>query len=277
MKRATKIALAVLVLSLFLSACGSGSSEDIPHQSGNLTTVNEVLAAAREAAASVVSYRMVWRPLGNQADETNPDKNMATLTWAAPDQFHFRSETAEEGGVDLFEIMGADGQVWFRHSDADDSWTDAKADGFEVRGSLAQAEHYSKRRDIVPDMDEMSLVGKTVIDGLSVYHVKGTITSKMEPPDDSPADEAADDSKMEPPDDLPADGASGFRRQQIDTAYDLYINIDNLLPRRLISIIDFTWEGSSGGTPENEPTHMEVTLDYLDFNAPVTIVLPEVR
>ena len=126
-------------------------------------------------------------------------------------------------------------------------------------------------------MDEMSLVGKTVIDGLSVYHVKGTITSKMEPPDDSPADEAADDSKMEPPDDLPADGASGFRRQQIDTAYDLYINIDNLLPRRLISIIDFTWEGSSGGTPENEPTHMEVTLDYLDFNAPVTIVLPEVR
>ena len=60
---------------------------------------------------------------------------MATLTWAAPDQFHFRSETAEEGGVDLFEIMGADGQVWFRHSDADDSWKDAKADGFEVRGS----------------------------------------------------------------------------------------------------------------------------------------------
>ncbi len=51
------LACTPLVLAVFLSACSEGSSEVSPDRSDNLTSADEVLAAARDALSSVISYR----------------------------------------------------------------------------------------------------------------------------------------------------------------------------------------------------------------------------
>ena len=248
---------------LFLSACGGAS----PDRSGNLTSADEVLTAAREAVNSVISYRLESSQIAKAfsgADSQSMSVEV-TLRWSAPDRFHFRAEGFNnEGKAGQVEYIGADGRVFSKESNTGDVWTDVFSDEQSAKGALARAESYyntfSKAKDFVPAMDETELVGKEVIDGLTVYHIKGTSSIRVEPPDE-----------------LPTDAADDHQRQQTDSIYDLYINTGDFFPRRLVTVADITWETSQGDSSGTGPLHTEKTEDFLDFNIPVTIEFPEVR
>ena len=253
-----------LALALVFSACGGGPSEVSRDQSDNLTSADEVLAAAREAASSVTSYQSETYLAADSSDEQDNHPLTMTLVWSAPDSFHLRFEDSFEEDGQEAEYISIDGRVlWFKDSMRGNVWTEYKIDADledrEARGIVSLAARFAAALD-VPAMNEAELVGKTVIDGLSVYHVKGASSFRTEPPVDWPADAAVD-----------------FPRQQQDTTFDLYIRSDNFLPRRLVTVLDITWETSPGEESEIGPVKVETTVDYRDFNAPVTIELPEGR
>ncbi|PKB70481.1 MAG: hypothetical protein BZY87_10150 [SAR202 cluster bacterium Io17-Chloro-G6] len=258
-------AFTALVIALALAACGGGSSQVSPGGSGNLTSVDEVLAAARDSLSSVNSYRMETVMVAkNDVDGREISAGNINLTWSIPDRVQMIIVGADEGDeAEREEYISTDGRVMARRSAAGNFWVEYDRNGSpddrEARGILALVERFSAGPNFVPEMDEAELVGKIEIEGLTVYHVKGASTFRSEPPDD-----------------MPADVAAGFPRQQTDTAYDLYISVDDLLPRRLVSVVKISWETAAGDAPPSEPARMESTVDYLDYNAPVTIVLPKV-
>ncbi len=201
----------------------------------------------------------------NLVDGFKISEGTFTLTWSAPDRIHLLIEGSKEGEeAQRSEYISTDGRVMVRHSATGNIWveydTDTNPDNGEVRGILAMVERFSVAPDLVPTMDEGELVGKTVIDGLSVYHGKGTSSLRSEPPDDWPADVKDD-----------------FPRQQNVSKYDLYVSSDDLLLRRLVSTIELTFEFSEGEEPRVEQINTVATADFLDYNAPVTIEFPEVR
>ncbi len=261
---------AALVLALFLSGCGGGSSAELSAQSGKLTSADEVLAAAREALSLVISYRsdrhMVVK---SQADGRGLVMGNISLTWSTSDRIHLRSRGTEEGEEEqAFELIATDGRVFARESKTGNIWTeyetDPNPDNREVGGVLAAVRRFSAAPDFVPDMDEAELVGEEVIDGFSVYHVIGATSVKQEFPDGVPAEVL---------DDLPL--------QQSDSTYHLYVSTSNFLPRRLLTETSLRWETSSGEAPRDEdtgvePVYMESTDNFLDYNVPVTIELPQV-
>lgn len=269
------LAYTPLVLAVFFSACSSGSSEVSPDRSDNLTSADEVLAAARDALSSVNSYRTETHLVSkNPVDGRDIFAGTFTLTWSAPDRIHMFMEVTEEGEeAQKSEIISTDGRIMTRESTVGNIWVEydkeADPDDLEARGILALVERLSAAPDVVPavfmttqfapNIDEAELVGKTVIDGLNVYHLKGANSFKT------------------PPDDWPAEIKEDFPRRQHDSTYDLYISSDDLLPRRLVSILDITLVGSQGEDSGIEPTSTEATSDFLEFNAPVTIELPAVR
>ena len=256
------LACTALVLALFLSACGGGS----PDRSGNLTSADEVLAAAREAFSLVTSYRSETHIVTKQqTGEGVTSSGTMTLAWSAPDRIHVTTEGSEEGEeAQRSEFIFADGRVMVRHSTSGNIWADfpadPNADDGAPRGILALMEMYSDASRFLPDMDEAELVGKTVIDGLSVYHIKGRSNVRLLPPEDWPADVE---------DDTPT--------QQNDSNYDLYIGVNDLLPRKLVVVTDITYKASRLEGSGVERLSVVSTVDLLDLNAPVIIELPEVR
>lgn len=254
-------ALAAFVLALVLAACGGGSSQVSP---GNLNSAGEVLAESRDALSSVNSYRLeTVMVTKNQDDDRQMMTGSINLTWSAPDRLHAVIEGVEEGEeAQRYEYISTDGRIMARQSATGNFWVEydknPDPDDMEARGILAAVEGFSSTPNFLPDMDDAELVGITDIDGLSFYHIKGSSSVRTEPPDD-----------------LPADLAASYPRQQTDTSYDLYISLADLLPRRLVMVVELTWQNFPDDWPEIEPPRMESTVDYLDFNDPVSIVLPE--
>ena len=259
-RRIPTITIAVLVLTLFLLACDASPTD----RSGNFISADEVLAAAREAVGAVTSYRSKQRIVGDrQADGRNIATGTLELIWSAPDNIDFRSEGIEEGGEqEEFRLISTDGRVFARQSTTGNVWEEydkhANPENREARGILSVVRRFSAAPELIPAMDQAELVGTTIIDGLSVYQVEGTISVIQEIPDGVPADVLKD-----------------WPRQQTDSTYQLYVSTSDFLPRRLLTETSMKWETPSGDTSETEPIHMELTDDFLDYNVPVTIELPE--
>ena len=190
-----------------------------------------------------------------------------SLTWSTPAHLHLRSGGTEEGGEEqAFELIATDSRVFAKESKTGNIWeeyeTDPNPEDRQVGGGLALVRRFSTAPDFVPDMDEAELVGKEVIDGLSVYHVIGARSVQQELPEGMPAEVV---------DDLPL--------QQSDSTYHLYVSTSDFLPRRLLTETSIRWETSSGEAPSAEdtgvePVYMESTDNFLDYNVPVTIELP---
>ena len=256
---------ASLVLTLFLSACGGESFSELSDQSGNLTSADEVLTASREALRSVISYRSEKHMVGKtQPERRNIATSIFKLIWSAPDSINLRVEGTQEGEEEQgFEIIAVDGRVFARQSTTGNIWaeyeTDPNPDDREARGMLSTARRFSAAPDFVPTMDEAELLGKEFIDGLSVYHIRGTRSVKQELPDDFPAD-VTDNAPL----------------QHDDSTYHLYVSTSDFLPRRLLTETNIRWETSLGETSEMEPVNIYWTENFLDYNGPVTIELPEV-
>lgn len=255
-------ASATLALILFLSACGGGS----PDMSGNLASAGEVLAAAREALSSLTSYRVETHFVKtDQSSGRITSSGTMTVAWSAPDRIHVITEGSEEGEeTQRSEYMSTDGRVMVRHSTSGDIWAvysaDGNADDGAPAGILALMEMYSTASRFLPDMEEAELAGKTMIDGLGVYHIKGRSNVRLLPREDWPA-EVEDD----------------FPTQQNDSTFDLYTGVDDLLPRRLLSVTDITYTASRLEGSGIERRRVVTTAEFLDLNAPVIIELPEVR
>ena len=113
-----------LVVALFLSACGSGSSAELPDPSSNLTSADEVLAAAREAVALVISYRSEQRMLvKNQTNGRDLVMRNISLTRSTPDHLHLRSGGTEKGGEEqAVELIATDSRIFARESKTGNIW-----------------------------------------------------------------------------------------------------------------------------------------------------------
>ena len=184
------LAFATVALALILSACGGGSSDG----SDNLTSADEVLAKASEAVNSVTSFRsesIIEMIEGSSSDGQSSQTAKMTLAWSAPNRFHLRIAVADEDGQTQ-EYISTDGKVALRDSMTGDVWTEYDIDeGPEIpgsRASLALVIRHSAAPDLIPAFDEAELVEMMEIDGISVYHVKGSSSSILGPPDHLPAD-----------------------------------------------------------------------------------------
>lgn len=257
------LAGAALVITLFLSACGGGLSEESTGRSDDLPSADRVLAAARDAVSSVESYRSERRTVVKyQGDGREVAMGKIMLTWSAPDRIYLRSQGTQEGdGEGEFELIATDGRVFAKQSTTGNVWkeyeADPNGDNREVTGVLASARRFSAAPDFVPTMDEAELVGTEVVDGLSVYHVRGARSFKQEIPDENP------------------DGIFDDMPLQLDeSTYDLYVGTSDFLPRRLLTKTTLSWETSSGEASGLELVYVEHIDDFLDYNSPVTIELP---
>lgn len=259
------IASAMLAFALFLSACGGGPSQESLGRYGDLTSADEILDAARDALSSVVSYRSeTLLVTKNRLDGREISSGTLTLTWSGPDRMHLLFEGFVEGeGTQEVEYIETDGRVMARESTTGNIWVeygkDGNPDNRVARGILSMAKRFSAAPDIVPTMDQAELVGKTVIDGLTVYQIRSNTNFRAEPPED-----------------WPADVKDSFPRQRTDTTYNIYISSDDLLPRRLVSEVKITFETSQGEDSGGEQFDTVSTADFLEFDVPVTIELPEV-
>lgn len=59
--------------------------------------------------------------------------------------------------------------------------------------------------------------------------------------------------------------------------YHFYVNASDLLPRRLITETNLRWETPLGELTDVEAMQIKFTDNFLDYNAQVTIELPEVH
>ncbi|MDA1129298.1 MAG: hypothetical protein O2913_11460 [Chloroflexi bacterium] len=182
-------------------------------------------------------------------------------------------EDSEEGAEEQrAEIVSTDGRIMALALETGNGWVEYDEADTENRiamGILGTVKRLSAAPDVIPavllttqfspNLDGAKLVGNTVIDGLSVYHLKGSGSFITEPPDD-----------------WPAEIKEGYPRNQDDSKYDLYVSIENLLPRRMVSTLDITSVDLKSEVSDLEPMFTVTTSDYLDFNAPVAISLPEV-
>jgi hypothetical protein len=164
-------------------------------------------------------------------------------------------------------MISIDGQVFVKEPATGNTWkeylNDPDSQAPEARRILSTKRRFSTAPEFVPAMDEAVLVGREVIDGLSVYHTRGTGSFKQEVPEN-----------------LPADITDGMPLRLSNSTYHLYVSAGDFLPRRLVTETNTTWETSSGGQPGSEntgidPFQMKSTDDYLDYNLPVNIELPK--
>ena len=119
----------ILALAMFLTACASGSAEESPDPPADLTSADEVLAAAREAVSSVVSYRLERRIGGNSAEAPDAFNGTISLTWSAPDNINLRMEGTQGGEEGQeFEIIAIDGRVFARQSTTGNIWAEYETD-----------------------------------------------------------------------------------------------------------------------------------------------------
>ena len=199
----------------------------------------------------------------SQAEGREIGSAVWSLIWSAPDAINLSIRAIEEGEEQDFRLIAAEDRVFAKQSTTGDVWKEygPQSDQLdpEARGILSMVATYSASPEFVPAMDEADLVGREFIDGLGVYYVAGTKSVKQKIPEDIPADVTHD-----------------MTLQMSEYTYHLYVNASDLLPRRLITETDLRWETPLGEPADIEAMHIKFTDNFLDYNAPVTIELPEV-
>ena len=200
MRLAPYFACVALVLALFFSTYGVGSSAKLPDQSSNLTSADEVLAAAREAVALVISCRSEQCMLvKSQAYGRDFVMRNIPLTWSTPDHLHLRSGGTEKGGEEqAFELIATDSRVFAREPKTGNIWeeyeTDPNPEDRQVGGGLALVRRFSA----APGFGARSV-------------------------------------QQELPGGVPAEVVDDLPLQQSDSTYHLYVSTSDFLPRRLLT------------------------------------------
>ena len=259
------LAFLTVAFTLILSACGGGSSGGSQARYNDLPSVEEILDSASEAVSSVVSYRSERHmEVRRQADGPIISDSNITLTWATPGRVHILIEGKDVGEeAQSSEFISTDGRVMARESSNGNIWTeydtDPKSAERTVVGVLAMVRRFSSAPDFVPTMEKAELIGTEVIENLSVYHIRGVRSFRQEIPDENP-DGIFDDMSL----------------QRDETTYDFYVSTSDFLPRRLLTETNLRWETSEGEASEPEPVYLEIIDEFLEYNAAVSIKLPEV-